>query len=264
MRTPLRTVACAIVIALGTAASPGAQVVSRSESALRPFSGPGEKTPANRVDPAPFTDFYVTAALTAAGAIADSSGNTVQIAADGREQFPALRLTISVAPRLTADDSVRPRPGLSRLNVHVRVRPLDASGQPIVSGGVPAVETLALSPSERTTSTPSPSNAMSEVKEAIALLMPHLGKAGAAVAAFEGAFHRAPVATQVVYQSGPDEFGWRWLRAPGAEIDGLHYTSALLQVPAGAASVQLLVELVSDWDRFGAWVKTYALVVSLK
>ena len=258
----------AVALVCVAGAVPGAQVVSVTESPLRPFAGPGEQPVAKGPDPTPFTQFYVTAALTAPGAITDATGNQVQIAQSGQFQFPALRLTFSVSPRLLAtqpQDERHHGGTLTRLSANVRVQALDAAGQPLTGpGGRTAVETLALSPSERSTSTGTPSNVSAEARQGFTLLTSHLGHIGAAVAAFEGAFHRAPSPTQVAYQSAADQFGWRWFRATDAPIDGLHYTSALMQVPATAASLRVSIELVSDWERFGAWVKTYDLTVSLK
>lgn len=245
-----------------------AQVVSVIESPLRRYAGPGEQAANKGADPTPATRFYVAAVLSSPGAITDASGNTTQIAMAAGFQFPSVRFTFSVAPRLMANDSApveQRRSGeLIRLNANVRVQALDAAGSVIAAGSQPAIEVLAISPSEGATAAAAVGNAASEAKQGLALLAAHVGPIGAAVMAFESAFHRAPAPAQVAYQAAPDEFGWRWFRGTDAPIDGLHYTSALIQAPAGAASLRLSIELITDWDRFGAWVKTYDLVVKLK
>lgn len=272
VRRHISQVALAGVLFLGAAPLASAQVVSLTETPLRPFAGPGEQPSTRGADPTPFTRFFVTAGLTAAGTATDGSGNsvTVGLASAAGYQFPSVRLTISVAPRMMANDpsphQERLREGeLIRMNAHVTVQALDAAGIPLPSTpGTPAVQTLAISPSDPSTTAGQASNSVTETKQAFTLLTSHLGVVGATIAAFEGAFHVHPGPSQVAYQGSANEFGWGWFRGPGAPIEGLHYTAALFQVPKAAAALRLSVELVSDWQRFGPWVKTYDIVMALK
>ena len=252
-RAGAATLAATILLAI---AAPSAQVVRTTETPFRPFAASGESPSAKGPNPETFSQHYVTAALTGAGELSDSSG-TVQVSSSPQFQFPSVRFTLSVASIAAA---ARGDSGLRRLHAHVRVQAANANGQPL--DGAP-VQTLAISPSERSSSAAT-SNAGSELKQAASMITSRLGHIGAVVTAFENAFHRSPHVTQMAYQSSADQFGWRWSRAATDPIDGLHYTSALLQVPAAAAALRLQVEIVSDWDHAGAWMKTYDLVLSLK
>jgi hypothetical protein len=247
---------------LTCALSASAQVVSVTEGPLRPYTGPGEIADAHRTDPTPFSRFYVTATMTAPGTLTDAAGATTTVGTGGAFsafQFPALRFTISVAPRLLAGDpsasDEKSRIGeLRRMNAHVTVQALDAAGKIITAGpkGGPVVETLVISPGESSMATAAASNVRSEAKETANVIAGHLGPIGAAVSGFESAFHVTPPPTEVPYQASANEFGWGFFASPGNTIDGLHYTAALLQLPATAASLHLSIELVSDWRKYGA------------
>jgi hypothetical protein len=155
---------------------------------------------------------------------------------------------------------------LRRMNAHVVVQAIDAAGHVIEAGpqGDPPVQTLGISPGESSMATAATANALTEAKATVNVITGHLGPIGAAVSAFEGAFHVAPPPTEVPYQASPNEFGWGFFASAGNAIDGLHYTAALLQVPKNAASLHLSIELVSDWRKYGAWTRTYDITVALK
>jgi len=202
-----------LTIALGgTAALPAAaQLVSVAEGPLRPYAGPGEQPSARGIDPTPFLRFYASAALTASGGLADGGVGAGPSA--NAFQFPAVRLTLSVTPRMLAGDSSardeRARMGeLLRLNAHIKVQALDASGKAMPDvKGLPGVQTLALSPGDPTMAAPVASNTASEVKATADLIESSLGAAGRIISAFESAFHRSPRPTEVPYQPAMSSAG---------------------------------------------------------
>lgn len=249
-------------------ALPLAGQVRVTEGASKPFAHSGEVAKPRGPDPATFARFFVTAAAGSPGSYSDS-GSSVQweVPAAAGYQFPSVRLSISVAPEIFANDSDPSAASqrafmsdLGRLNAHVRAAALDAKGQPL-----PGASTLALmlSPSESTFIAPQTTNSQSEAKAIADLALKHFGPIGGIVSTFESAFHRRSAIGEIAYQSAASEFGWMWYYTDGNPIVGLHSTAALFQVPASAAALRLSVDLISDWRQSGTWMKTYDIVMPL-
>lgn len=60
---------------------------------------------------------------------------------------------------------------------------------------------------------------------------------------------------QISYQSSANEFGWIWRAQQGFGIEGIHRCTALLRTHKSVKYIHAEVELITDWKRFGAWVK---------
>ena len=70
--------------------------------------------------------------------------------------------------------------------------------------------------------------------------------------------------SQIAYMSSPTAFGWIWREAEGSPIEGIHRCMTLLRTHREVKYLMVKVELITDWKRFGAWVKTYKYIIPVK
>lgn len=68
---------------------------------------------------------------------------------------------------------------------------------------------------------------------------------------------------QISYMSSPNEFGWIWRQAQGYGIEGIHNCMALIRTHKSVKYILAEVELITDWKRFGAWVKKIDYIVPI-
>jgi len=66
---------------------------------------------------------------------------------------------------------------------------------------------------------------------------------------------------QISYMSSPNEFGWIWREQEGFGIEGIHQCMALLRTHKTIKSILVHVELITDWKKFGAWIKKIDYIV---
>ena len=66
---------------------------------------------------------------------------------------------------------------------------------------------------------------------------------------------------QISYQSSETEFGWIWRAQQGYGIEGIHRCMALLRTHKSIKYILAEVELITDWKRFGAWVKKIDYII---
>jgi len=66
---------------------------------------------------------------------------------------------------------------------------------------------------------------------------------------------------QISYQSSATEFGWIWRAQQGYGIEGIHRCMALLRTHKSIKYILAEVELITDWKRFGAWVKKIDYII---
>jgi hypothetical protein len=66
---------------------------------------------------------------------------------------------------------------------------------------------------------------------------------------------------QISYQSSATEFGWIWRAQQGYGIEGIYRCMALLRTHQSVKYILAEVELITDWKRFGAWVKKIDYIV---
>lgn len=66
---------------------------------------------------------------------------------------------------------------------------------------------------------------------------------------------------QIAYQSAPNEFGWIWRQQEGYGVEGIHNCMALLRTHKSVKYILAEVELITDWKRFGAWLKRIDYII---
>jgi hypothetical protein len=66
---------------------------------------------------------------------------------------------------------------------------------------------------------------------------------------------------QISYQSSATEFGWIWRAQQGYGIEGIYRCMALLRTHRSVKYILAKVELITDWKRFGAWVKNIDYII---
>jgi hypothetical protein len=57
------------------------------------------------------------------------------------------------------------------------------------------------------------------------------------------------------------EFGWIWREQEGFGIEGIHQCMALLRTHKSIKFILVHVELITDWKKFGAWIKKIDYIV---
>lgn len=264
-----RLIACAAAMALLLVTGAAqAQVVSRTESPLRPF-GKGATNTDKRHTTAPPTDetaYFATILPANPDGVSElAQARTIATAS----LFPAVRFVVSVAPALFADEAdlgsgkeSRIVGSLRHLNVLVTAEALDADGHVLPAGnaGAPAVSVLEMKPAEDAFNGDSTSNTQSEIGTAANVALGAMGPIGGILQEFRSSFRRQPGPTQVAYVTAANAFGWRWYESAENPIEGLHYTAALFQTPKNAASLRITMEVTGNWRTFGAWTKTYDFI----
>jgi tRNA G18 (ribose-2'-O)-methylase SpoU len=58
-----------------------------------------------------------------------------------------------------------------------------------------------------------------------------------------------------------NEFGWIWRQQQNYGIEGIHHCQALLRTHKTVKYILAEVELITDWKRFGAWMKQIDCIV---
>jgi len=66
---------------------------------------------------------------------------------------------------------------------------------------------------------------------------------------------------QISYLSSPTEFGWIWREQEGFGIEGIHQCMALIRTHRSIKKILVQVELITDWKKFGAWIKRINYIV---
>lgn len=246
------------------AGSPGfMQVAGVTETPLRAVGADAARRQAS--PPEAQTSYYANVLP------AQSDGTIDHVDSIPGYQFATIKLVVSVAPGIFAgsqDMSGGQAAGslgaLRHLNAHITVRPLDGNGQVIEPKrpGSVVLATLEISPSEPVFSD-TVSNRQSAISTAVGDVTSVIRPLSGVLQAFQSSFHRRPATTQVSYMTGPNAFGWRWYESPGLTIEGLHYSTALLQVANEIKSLRITVDLVADWRAFGVWAKSFEFTYAL-
>ncbi len=66
---------------------------------------------------------------------------------------------------------------------------------------------------------------------------------------------------QISYLTSPTEFGWIWREQEGFGIEGIHQCMALMRTHKSIKNILVRVELITDWKKFGAWIKKIDYIV---
>jgi hypothetical protein len=71
--------------------------------------------------------------------------------------------------------------------------------------------------------------------------------------------------TQVAYFCSEEEFGWRWQHVENLStgIEGIHQCSAFMRTRKELRFLQVHVDLITDWRRFGAWAKGFDYIIAV-
>ncbi len=90
------------------------------------------------------------------------------------------------------------------------------------------------------------------------------GIAGSVTAVFRTLFPAKDHINQIAYMDSVNEFGWIWRESEGSPIEGIHKCMVMLRAHKGVKFLKVRVKIVTDWKRFGAWVKTYHYTIPIK
>jgi hypothetical protein len=84
-------------------------------------------------------------------------------------------------------------------------------------------------------------------------------------AIFKNFIPRKDSPTQVAYFCSEEEFGWRWQHVENLStgIEGIHQASAFMRTRKELRYLQVHVDLITDWRRFGAWVKGFDYIIAV-
>ena len=259
-------------------------VLGTDESGLRARGAPK--------NPSAFTSTYV---LVYRGASGQAQGLPPQAA--GEFSFPSLNFIFSAAAKLMTDDVLEPGKvegkwlsdaELRKLHVNIRVRGLDANKKPMMAPRRPSfpgdreldlrakldtseyednpyVAVLALTPadSQFRTGEATVSKEMTSIDIFTRFMGPYGGLASGVTALFKNWFRTKDSPTQVAYMSADDEFGWSWRDAEQFGIEGIHQCSAALRARKEVKFLQVHLDFITDWRRFGAWMKTYDYIIAV-
>lgn len=277
-----------------------AQTVVVAEEEAKPYSldpeGGGLRARGAQKNPSQYTSTYVLVYHGPNGQIQGSSFSSSRLEKKILEEFsfPSLNFIFSAASRLMTDDNFEPgkvdavgsRTELRKLNANVRVRGLDANKKPLLPPQSPKaspqepaltverdirnpddapVIVLAISPSESQyrMGQSDVTKVMDSVNVFTRFMGPLGGLSSGVTAVFKNFFKTKDTPTQVAYLSGEEEFGWNWIDAENFGIEGIHQCSALLRVRKEVKYLQVHVDVVTDWRRFGAWVKPVDFILTL-
>lgn len=291
------TLSVVVACALGPRVA-AAQAVEITEGQMKPyFLNPDEepiRVRGGSKPPTAFTTTYVMVYQGPSGSI-QSGPSTSMLERTIVEQyaFPSLAFTISAAARIITEEEldsgdnspdVGRRTELQKMNAHVRIVALDASKRPlalvpvtpaarateasqksVVDVEKQSVVVLAIYPSESVyrTGVSDVTKAMDSVSLFTRYMGPIEGVVSGVTAAFRGFFPTKDTPNQIAYQSGDTEFGWTWQDSEQFGIEGIHQCAAMLRVRKEVKYLQVHVDMVTEWRRFGAWMKPVDFVMPL-
>lgn len=66
---------------------------------------------------------------------------------------------------------------------------------------------------------------------------------------------------EISYMTSDNEFGWIWRQQQNYGIEGIHHCQVLLRSHKTVKFILAEVELITDWKRFGAWMKQIDCIV---
>jgi hypothetical protein len=210
--------------------------------------------------------------------------------------FPSVNFIFSAAARLLTDDLTEPgkmdgkwisEAELRKLHVNVRIRGLDGNKKPLVAPrhavvpgerepemrsqqeaeeDTPYVIVLALMPSDSQfrAAESTVSKEMTSVDIFTRFMGPFGGMTSGVTALFKNWFRTKDTPTQVAYLSSDEEFGWSWRDSENFGIEGIHQCSAALRTRKEVKFLQVHVDFITEWRRFGAWMRAYDRIMALQ
>jgi hypothetical protein len=274
------------------------QVVAVSQEPMKPYYlNPDGELRARGVsykDPSSYTSTYILAYPGPPGAI--QGFGAMETKAAQQFNFPSINFVFSAAAKMITDNL---EPGkydgkgdthteLRKLHVNIRVRGLDVNKRPLILSKAQAalvekepqitipeqivpeestyVLVLGISPTEsqyKTDITATSKGTEPLVSIFDSFLSPMRGLATGVTTVFKNFVGRKDTPTQIAYMSSENEFGWVWRDTQDFGIEGLHQCSAFFRVRKEVAHLQVHIDFIADWRRFGAWVKPADYLVTL-
>lgn len=256
------TAAALLLVFSGSSVS---QVVKMNESALTPYKA---ADPENRQSAIPSAYLYVAVRPGPTGKLSASEAANSNVSVGTSTAgfvYPSLDFVISAASQLIAEGTASNNASsaskalaeVSRINAHVHIESLDASGAAIrETSDAPPVLVLTIAPEEVAFGQTGPNRA-ADIATGVEFATRFMGPLGDLVSAFQTSHKNNRAPTQIAYQSSDSEFGWTWYESSDTPIEGIHRCAALLQVPVKAASLHVTVDLITDWRHFGPWKKSF-------
>jgi hypothetical protein len=89
------------------------------------------------------------------------------------------------------------------------------------------------------------------------------GLANTVTATFSNHIRSKDAPTQVAYLSSEYEFGWSWRDIEGSGIEGIHQCSAFFRIRKEVYYLQVHIDLMTEWQRFGPWIKSYDYIIAV-
>lgn len=229
------------------------------------------------------TSTYLLVHLGANGSIQGLSAS--ELARTGLQKelkFPSLNFTISAASKLLISTvskggnfkkKARSLTELRQLGLSVKVTGLDRNKVELkrVSKsrfGDDPLMALSIFPSDTSYGQSKKPGIVQRTADKVDALAQHLGPIGGiasnVTAVFRTLFPAKDHINQIAYMDSVNEFGWIWRESEGSPIEGIHKCMALFRVHKGVKFLKVRVKIVTDWKRFGAWVKTYHYTIPVK
>lgn len=197
-------------------------------------------------------------------------------------KFPSLYFTLSAASKLLVGYSdstgrlskkAKSYAGLRQLALRVDIQGYDKNKRPLKKSvesrfGSDPVMTLSTYPSDTSYGSSKTSAAIQRTSDKVDAVAQHLGPLGSiatsVTAVFRTFFPRKDHISQIAYMESETIFGWIWRDAEGSPIEGIHKCMALLRVHKEVKYLKVRVKVITDWRKFGAWVKNYYYLIPVK
>lgn len=197
-------------------------------------------------------------------------------------KFPSLYFTVSAASRLLIKSSAKSGKfskeaisltQLRQLGLKVNVIGCDRNKRPIKKikaskfGSDPVI-TLATYPSDTVIGQSKTPRKAQNTFDRVDGIAQHLGPLGSiatsVTAVFRTFFPAKDHINQIAYMESETDFGWIWREGENAPIEGIHKCMVLLRAHKEVKYLWIKVEVITDWKRFGAWVKRYRYLIPVK
>ena len=197
-------------------------------------------------------------------------------------KFPSLYFTVSAASRILIKNSVKSGQltnkafsltELRQLALKVNIVGCDRNKNPIKKlrknrfGSDPVIA-LSTYPSDTVIGTSKSPGKVQRTADRVDAVAQHLGPLGSiatsVTAVFRTFFPGKDHISQIAYMDSETDFGWIWREAEGAPIEGIHRCMVLLRAHREVKYLKVKVEVITDWKKFGAWIKRYSYLIPVK
>ena len=196
-------------------------------------------------------------------------------------KFPSLNFTVSAAAKLIIEGSdekgkisgkVKAKTELRQMCLSVKIQGYDSRKRIVERvderfGGEPVIA-LSIFPSDVQSGQSKKPGVVQRTADKVDAVSQHLGPLGGiargVTAVFRTFFPGKDHISQIAYQSSSNSFGWIWRETENSPIEGIYKCMVLLRTHREVKYLMVKVDLITDWKRFGAWVKTYKYMIPVK